>query len=247
MAIKKNAYNVDTYKGPFAGLLRVLTRRDADEWEVADTASSEVNRKANGTVPKAEWERLQAALDTNGFDLKANTIRLYVAVAMFWPKAKRIAGASFTAHKRAQRAGDLTKATAVLTQVGKANGGRFPERAVVEAVDALLGTSVAKSGKTQAKAQNAQAVAQAQANVDPVTAAMAAINLAIVPDVIGTLSASRLADFAKVLTAAGNIVAKAQARQQASAQPAKVGRQAKASQPAKPATKPAAQPVGMRG
>lgn len=244
MAIKKNAYNVDTYKGPFAGLLRVLTRRDADEWEVADTASSEVNRKANGTVPKAEWERLQAALDTNGFDLKANTIRLYVAVAMFWPKAKRIAGASFTAHKRAQRAGDLTKATAVLTQVGKANGGRFPERAVVEAVDALLGTSVAKSGKTQAKAT---AASQPAANVDPLTAAMAAINAAIVADVIGQASASRLADFAKVLASAATVVTKAQARQQASAQPAKVGRQAKASQPAKPATKPAAQPVGMRG
>lgn len=236
------AFDIDTYSGPFAKTIRALLAKDGSEWDVADSLFSEVNRDGKGNVPGSEWDRLGKALESTGTPFRPESLRAYYRAASFWPKAKRVGGVSFTAHRRAMSMGDVTKARAIIGNVLKANGNNpnaVTDRATKAAVDSALG----KVPKARAKAQSGTHASPTPA--DPITAAMQALN-ALTGEVL-LANAERLPQLAKVLGATVNRVTQVQSRQTAKVvtPKTKATPKAKAKVTANTA-KAKAQPVGMR-
>lgn len=244
-------YDPDTYSGPFSGTLAAIhAAAVTGPFAIGDALLTEASRDAKGNVPQAEWDRIAATLTSQGFDTedawKTETLRAYHRLAGFWPVADRVPGASATAHRRASSVGDLIKAKAVLAKVF-AKRGSYPERLVKTEADRVLGR------KPRTRAQSAAAaatVADDGSSMDPISAAIAALNGLDDKTLMGAED-KRLASLAKVLASKVKVLetvqsrkAKAVAREAAAA--AKVGL-AKASQGKAAAPKAETQPVGMRG
>lgn len=250
-----------TLTAKFRSIYAALRAEDGSLWASSDAVNGGLakGKSQRRTISQGDYDALVAGAPA-GVPIPAlTTLRMRTRVAAFWPSDRRVAGASFTAHRRAQEVGDLDKATTILTTILKGNGGQCPERKVVAAVRAANGTPPSKPAASQPASQPAGA-GSAASDVLGTAGDMSAVDRliaqarAMTAQVLSDASDADLVRLVAALESASKVVADHQearrrkaARQGATAKA--VGTRAKAKAQAKPTSqpKPKAQAIGARG